>query len=226
MGEGQARQGRNASYAAVSCAPPPLGTCSVAPPPLASPPPLVSVPPLLGYWAVDGEAETAMGGIWRKGPGQELFKAVKDKLGSVPIMAEDLGVITTDVVALRWVQRGLSGVIAIACLCEPPFEGRLTPSPQQGWGSTDSSSFSTPHTHFSISPCLCCCRREAIGAPGMVVLQFAWGGGPSNVHLPHNHYANCFVYPGTHDNETAVSASQRSGLRYFGGRVLCALPEA
>ena len=40
----------------------------------------------------------------------------------------------------------------------------------------------------------------------MVVLQFAWGGGPSNVHLPHNHYANCFVYPGTHDNETAVSA--------------------
>ncbi|GAX86418.1 hypothetical protein CEUSTIGMA_g13828.t1 [Chlamydomonas eustigma] len=38
----------------------------------------------------------------------------------------------------------------------------------------------------------------------MVVLQFAWGGGPGNVHLPHNHYANCFVYPGTHDNETSV----------------------
>lgn len=38
----------------------------------------------------------------------------------------------------------------------------------------------------------------------MVVLQFAWGGGPTNVHLPHNHYQNCFVYPGTHDNETAV----------------------
>lgn len=38
----------------------------------------------------------------------------------------------------------------------------------------------------------------------MVVLQFAWGGGPTNVHLPHNHYDNCFVYPGTHDNETTV----------------------
>ena len=38
----------------------------------------------------------------------------------------------------------------------------------------------------------------------MVVLQFAWGGGPSNVHLPHMHYANSFCYPGTHDNETAV----------------------
>ncbi len=57
---------------------------------------------------------------------------------------------------------------------------------------------------------LCSCRwslfccRESIGAPGMVVMQFAWGGGPSNVHLPHMHYENCFVYPGTHDNETAV----------------------
>ena len=38
----------------------------------------------------------------------------------------------------------------------------------------------------------------------MVVTQFAWGGGPTNVHLPHMHYENCFVYPGTHDNETAV----------------------
>jgi 4-alpha-glucanotransferase len=46
--------------------------------------------------------------------------------------------------------------------------------------------------------------REAIGAPGMVVLQFAWGGGTNNVHLPHMHYENSFCYPGTHDNETAV----------------------
>jgi 4-alpha-glucanotransferase len=38
----------------------------------------------------------------------------------------------------------------------------------------------------------------------MVVLQFAWGGGPHNVHLPHMHYENCFCYPGTHDNETSV----------------------
>lgn len=41
-------------------------------------------------------------------------------------------------------------------------------------------------------------RREAIGAPGMVVLQFAWGGGPSNVHLPHMHEQNMFVYTGTY----------------------------
>lgn len=51
-------------------------------------------------------------------------------------------------------------------------------------------------------PPVCC--REAINAPGMVVLQFAWGGGTNNVHLPHMHYENSFCYPGTHDNETAV----------------------
>lgn len=60
------------------------------------------------------------------------------ELGEVPIIAEDLGVITSDVVRLR----------------------------------------------------------EDIAAPGMVVLQFAWGGGATNTHLPHNHYENCVVYPG------------------------------
>ncbi len=44
---------------------------------------------------MEGTAKTAMGGSWRRGPGIELFKAMKDKLGAVPIMAEDLGVITT-----------------------------------------------------------------------------------------------------------------------------------
>lgn len=38
----------------------------------------------------------------------------------------------------------------------------------------------------------------------MVVLQFAWGGGSNNVHLPHMHYENAFCYVGTHDNETAL----------------------
>jgi 4-alpha-glucanotransferase len=60
------------------------------------------------------------------------------QLGEVPIIAEDLGVITPDVVQLR----------------------------------------------------------QDIGAPGMAVLQFAWGSGGANTHLPHNHYENCVVYPG------------------------------
>lgn len=38
----------------------------------------------------------------------------------------------------------------------------------------------------------------------MVVLQFAWGGGQKNVHLPHMHEDNSVCFPGTHDNETTV----------------------
>ena len=60
------------------------------------------------------------------------------RLGHVPIIAEDLGVITSDVNELR----------------------------------------------------------KAIGAPGMVVLQFAWGSGAQNTHIPHNHYENSICYPG------------------------------
>jgi 4-alpha-glucanotransferase len=54
-----------------------------------------------GYWSVAADAETAMGGEWRAGPGKALFDALEKKLGKVPILAEDLGVITTDVVELR-----------------------------------------------------------------------------------------------------------------------------
>lgn len=31
-----------------------------------------------GYWAVDAKAETAMGGVWKKGPGASLFKSLND----------------------------------------------------------------------------------------------------------------------------------------------------
>jgi 4-alpha-glucanotransferase len=45
--------------------------------------------------------------------------------------------------------------------------------------------------------------REATGLPGMAVLQFAFGGDARNLYLPHNLHANCVLYPGTHDNDTA-----------------------
>ncbi len=52
------------------------------------------------YWAVDGKAKTAKDGKWIKGPGISLFKAVKDALGDVPIIAEDLGSFGEDVIEL------------------------------------------------------------------------------------------------------------------------------
>jgi 4-alpha-glucanotransferase len=54
-----------------------------------------------GYWAVSADAETAEDGAWQPGPGAALFEAVRAALGTLPFVAEDLGVITADVVALR-----------------------------------------------------------------------------------------------------------------------------
>jgi 4-alpha-glucanotransferase len=54
-----------------------------------------------GYWEIPASEPTAMHGQWRSGPGAELFKAIHAALGPMPIIAEDLGVITPDVNALR-----------------------------------------------------------------------------------------------------------------------------
>jgi 4-alpha-glucanotransferase len=53
------------------------------------------------YWEVPGGDATAEHGRWVKGPGAELFEAVEKALGSLPIIAENLGVITPEVEALR-----------------------------------------------------------------------------------------------------------------------------
>ncbi|KAF3794187.1 4-alpha-glucanotransferase [Nymphaea thermarum] len=99
-----------------------------------------------GYWAVPSEAKIALVGTWKAGPREALFEAIANAIGDISIIAEDLGVITEDVVKLR----------------------------------------------------------KAIGAPGMAVLQFAFGSRSDNPHLPHNHEVNQVVYTGTHDNDTAV----------------------
>lgn len=52
-------------------------------------------------WEIPGDAETAVDGAWVPTPGYELFEALRSALGGLPIIAEDLGVITPDVEALR-----------------------------------------------------------------------------------------------------------------------------
>jgi 4-alpha-glucanotransferase len=54
-----------------------------------------------GYWEVPYGNPTAEAGRWVPGPGADFFKTVQANLGSLPILAEDLGLITPDVVALR-----------------------------------------------------------------------------------------------------------------------------
>jgi 4-alpha-glucanotransferase len=53
------------------------------------------------YWEVPGKAKTAEKGRWVRGPGVRFFQALQDELGCLPVIAEDLGVITPDVEALR-----------------------------------------------------------------------------------------------------------------------------
>lgn len=98
------------------------------------------------YWQIPAEHSTAIKGEWKTGPGAAFFKAMEDKLGDLPVVAEDLGVITDSVEALR----------------------------------------------------------DTFEFPGMAVLQFAFGGSPTNEFLPHNYRRNQVVYTGTHDNNTTV----------------------
>lgn len=53
------------------------------------------------YWRIPAGQATAMNGEWIKGPGAALFRAVESVLGPLPIVAENLGVITPEVEALR-----------------------------------------------------------------------------------------------------------------------------
>lgn len=54
-----------------------------------------------GYWEIPAGEPTAMVGRWLPGPGPALFEAIARALGPLPIIAEDLGIITPDVLALR-----------------------------------------------------------------------------------------------------------------------------
>jgi len=101
------------------------------------------------YWEIPADQDTAIHGHWVKAPGRELLKALfKTFPGKgLPLVAENLGIITPEVESLR--------------------------------------------------------NRFAI--PGMLILQFAFDGGPGNPYLPHNHSENNAVYTGTHDNDTTLS---------------------
>lgn len=53
------------------------------------------------YWEIPAAEETAVIGKWVDGPGSDFFRVMEEKLGDLPIIAEDLGVITPGVTAMR-----------------------------------------------------------------------------------------------------------------------------
>lgn len=55
----------------------------------------------VAYWEISANAPNAMNGQWKPGPGEKLFEAFQKAFPQLPIIAEDLGLITPDVVELR-----------------------------------------------------------------------------------------------------------------------------
>ncbi len=66
----------------------------------------------VAYWAVPARARLAIGGRWRRGPGRAVFDAAAAELGELPLIAENLGVITEPVERLRR-SLGLPGMVVL-----------------------------------------------------------------------------------------------------------------
>jgi 4-alpha-glucanotransferase len=74
------------------------------------------------YWSVPVDAVTARDGAWEQGPGDAIFDAIRAAMGTLPIIAEDLGVITPEVAALRSRQH-LSGMRVLQFeVCNAEFD--------------------------------------------------------------------------------------------------------
>lgn len=80
----------------------------------------------VAYWAVPSGARTAIGGEWRRGPGRALFRALERELApagqTLPLVAEDLGVITPAVERLRD-ELGLPGMLVLQFGMDPDEPG-------------------------------------------------------------------------------------------------------
>lgn len=74
------------------------------------------------YWAIPAESETARYGSWETAPGDPLFEALRNALGPLPVVAENLGMITAQVEALR-LRHQIPGMKVLQfAVGEPGFE--------------------------------------------------------------------------------------------------------
>jgi 4-alpha-glucanotransferase len=77
----------------------------------------------VAYWSIPERHRTARHGRWRRGPGREVFDAVWRELGPVPVVAENLGVITPAVERLRH-EFGMPGCVVLQFLFTENLQNR------------------------------------------------------------------------------------------------------
>jgi len=100
---------------------------------------------LEAYWAVPVGAETAREGEWRPAPGAELLERVRGELGALPILAEDLGIITDEVDDLRR-GAGLPGMMVLQ------FELGETPAQERRlWHEADRIAYPGTHDNATVT---------------------------------------------------------------------------
>lgn len=80
----------------------------------------------VAYWEVPFGEKTAVNGRWVPGPGSRLFAALRGALGELPLVAEDLGVITEEVTALRDAE-GLPGMAVLQFAFDPKESSLFLP---------------------------------------------------------------------------------------------------
>lgn len=98
------------------------------------------------YWEVPKGDETARNGKWVEGPGIKLFDKIKEELGDVPIIVEDLGVITEDVEILKE-QTKFPGMMVLQFAFSPFVDSEHAPHN----GTIDSVMYIGTHDNYTIS---------------------------------------------------------------------------
>lgn len=78
------------------------------------------------YYAIPAQAETARIGIWREGPGMDLFRALEQQLGKLDIIVEDLGFLTPSVLKLVH-DSGFPGMKVLQFAFDPREESDYLP---------------------------------------------------------------------------------------------------
>lgn len=146
------------------------------------------------YYSAEADAPNALNGVWRPGPGLEIFQRLETALEGDGLRDH----------SGRDVPAGETAAKEVPALSRD-FTRRFI---------AEDLGFLTDGVRQLL---------QDTGFPGMKVIQFAFNGDPGNIYLPENYPENCVTFTGTHDNDTTpgwfrkMNPEERAGiLQYLG----------